>query len=282
MILLIVLVALMVPPGGGSSRSLNTEQLLQLARTDLHKFAETVTAGETTTRGRAAKIVAWYATNLDWTATDYQRRTVDEILARRGGNCDELARVAVATMKALGMEMRTVREINLHVESDQRQKNAEAKVRERGAAMSVFGRRHNDHVWLEIRDEDGSWFPADPSLGVVGEREWVQARLGFGERVTMDPASADMIAPFAIFVFGPDGVVESRTRHYTIDAFDEAHDCALRALPSWKEWIEVIGGLEEKAKGAFQGEFNLHQAEGEIRRAHEVYAKLRAEFQAAR
>jgi hypothetical protein len=278
----IALLALLLSAGGGSPISPTADELLQLARTDLRRFAETVTAGETTTRGRASKIVAWYATNLDWTATDYQRRTVDEILARRGGNCDELARVAVATMKALGIEMRTVREINLHVESDERQTRAEEKVRERGAAMSVFGRRHNDHVWLEIRDEDGSWFPADPSLGVVGEREWVQARLGFGERFTMDPTSADMIAPFAVFAAGPDGLLVSRTRRYVIDAFDETHESALSGLPSWKEWIDVIEGLEEKAKGALQGTFDLHQAEDEIRRAHDMYARLRAEFQAGR
>jgi hypothetical protein len=185
-------------------------------------------------------------------------------------------------MKTLGMEMRTVREINLHLENDERQKRAAEKVRERGAAMSVFGRRHNDHVWLEIRDEDGSWFPADPSLGIVGEQEWVQARLGFGERFSMDPTSADMIAPFAIFVTGPDGVLMSRTRRYVIDAFDETHESALSGLPSWKEWIEVIERLEEKAKRSLQGKFDLHQAENEIRRAHDVYARLRAEFHAGR
>jgi transglutaminase-like putative cysteine protease len=87
----IALLALLLSAGGGSSISPTSDELLQLARTDLRRFAETVTAGETTTRGRASKIVAWYATNLDWTATDYQRRTVDDILARRGGNCDELA-----------------------------------------------------------------------------------------------------------------------------------------------------------------------------------------------
>lgn len=242
-------------PAGGTD---DTDELYDLALGDRGRFAKRVTAGARTDFERAHAVVTWFAEHFDWTATDYQVRTVDEILGRRGGNCNELAQVAQAMMEEIGLPMRRVREINLHVESEARQQTAEQKVAEMGARMSVFGRRHNDHVWIEVQDrETGEWFPADPSLGVVGGEEWLAARLGFGERFTLDPTSADMVAPFALFAEDGDGrLAENRTAHYVIDGFDALYSGRLRRLPAWPDWVRLVDRLDDEALGAFRGEVN--------------------------
>jgi len=68
--------------------------------------------------------------------------------------------------------------------------------------MSVFGRQHNDHRWVEIWDErTDSWVPADPSMGVIGNEAWLKARVWFGERMTIDTSiTNDMLGPISIFV----------------------------------------------------------------------------------
>lgn len=252
-----------------------------LALADRHAFAEQVTAGATSDLERAQTLTTWFARNLDWTATDYLQRTVDEILERRGGNCAELARVTTAMFKELGMRMRSVREINLHVESARRRETARSKIAELGNRASVFGKRHNDHVWIEIQDRaTGQWFPADPSLGVVGEEAWVAARLGFGERFTLDPSSEEMIAPFAIFAWEEGGKVEDRTTHYVVEGFNRLYDGRLSELPAWADWTRLVGELDDQALGAFRGEVNLHDSEDEIDELARVYERLREEWKA--
>ncbi len=252
-----------------------------LALADRHAFAELVTAGATSDLERAQALASWFARNFDWTATDYQQRTVDQILERQGGNCAELARVTTAMFEELGMRMRRVREINLHVESAERRESARAKIAELGNRASVFGKRHNDHVWIEIQDRaTGEWFPADPSLGVVGEEAWIAARLGFGERFTLDPSSEDMIAPFAIFGWEEDGRVEDRTAHYAVEGFDRLYDGRLSELPAWAEWVQLLDELGDKALGAFRGEVNLHDSEAQIDALARTYERLREEWAA--
>ncbi len=253
------------------------EDLYPLALEDLTAFAESVTADSSSELEQAQAIATWFATHFDWTATDYQRRTVEEILERRGGNCAELARVTTATLERLGLRMRRVREINLHVETEERQSSASAKIAEMGNRASVFGRRHNDHVWLEILDtSSGEWFPADPSLGVVGEEAWIAARLGFGERRTLDPSSADMIAPFAIFA--EDGLTVDRSRHYLVEGFDRLYGGRLGRLDAWERWVELIDELGRAARGAFLGEVNLHDYDARIAELAVTYERLRAEY----
>jgi transglutaminase-like putative cysteine protease len=151
---------------GGPETSGSTDELRRLAVTDLDAFARRITEGADGEYEEARAATRWFAENFDWTATDYQQRTLEQIFERGGGNCAELARVTTATLERLGLPMRQVREINLHVESERRQKNAEAKVAEVGPRASVFGRRHNDHVWIEIQDRStGEWFPAERAGG---------------------------------------------------------------------------------------------------------------------
>src|SRR5215510_461653 len=117
---------------------------------NLKVFADSISAGAASDYEKAEKVVRWLAKNFDWKATDYKKRTVEEIIARQGGNCNELAMVTMALLKELNLQMRKIREINIHKESAERRENARQKILEKGNRMSVFGKRHNDHVWIEI------------------------------------------------------------------------------------------------------------------------------------
>lgn len=252
--------------------------LFALLRNNRKAFAERLTSEGANDFEKVHTLVAWLAQNLERKATDYQQRTVQQIIERKGGNCNELAQVTVALLKELGMPMRRVREINIHRESDRRQETAAKMVAEQGNQMSVFGRQHNDHVWIEVYDRvQKKWFPADPSLGVVGEEEWLRARLGFGPRKTLDPTSEDMIAPFAIFVFQPGSEPIDRTQHYVIDGFDRIYHGDLHQLPAWSDWTRLVKFLSQHALAAFQGESNLHEQNDKIAELAKVYQKLKAQ-----
>ena len=205
---------------------------------------------------------------------------MDEILARGGGNCNELARVTQLMLEELDLPMRRVREINIQAASDRRQRNAERKIAELGDQASVFGKRHNDHVWIEVQDRTtGEWFPADPSMGVVGASEWLAARIGFGDRFTLNPISEEMIVPFAVFVEDAEGrVAENRTKHYVIEGFDRLYSGRLRELPSWPEWVRLVDELDDRALGAFRGEINLHDHAPAIDSLAATYEALRAQY----
>ena len=263
------------------SQELSTDSLFQLALADLPAFSRHITAEAETDFGKAKAVVDWYARYFDWTYTDYKKRSVEDILKRRGGNCNELAMVTQASLEALDVKMRRVREANLHVRSDRRQADAEQRVAEVGNKASVFGRQHNDHVWLEVYDQaSGQWAPADPSLGVVGMRSWLSARYGFTRRYSLDPSSEDMIAPFAVFVES-EGEWINRTSHYAIDGFNSLYYGKLAELPSWSQWVEQVEQLDGLALGAFQGNVNLHEHSDEIAALAATYQQLKEEFLAS-
>ncbi|PHN05460.1 DUF4440 domain-containing protein [Flavilitoribacter nigricans] len=254
------------------------DSLYELSLRDLSAFAHQLTSDDEPGLEQAETIVEWFAQHFNWTYTDYQQRTIEEILARKGGNCYELARVSQACLELLEVPIRRIREINLHLPTPRRQVDAEKKVQELGARASVFGHRHNDHVWLEIYDRvSDSWVPADPSLGVVGMRKWLAARYGFGKRYSLDPTSADMIAPFAVFTRDGEEWI-NLTRKYAIDGFNELYYGQLTDLESWPKWTEGVEALEAKALGAFQNKTNLHQHTAGIKVLSEIYQQLKAEF----
>ncbi len=266
--------------GFGQTKQLPVDSLYSLAITDLPAFSQYVASGAKTDYDKAFRVVDWFARHFDWTYTDYKRRTVNEILERKGGNCNELAQVSRASLETLGLKMRRVREINLHVLTERRQNDAETKVKEGGPRMSVFGKQHNDHVWLEIYDSStGEWFPADPSIGVVGKRAWLAARYGFGKRYSLDPSSEDMIAPFAVFAEDKPAWI-NRTADYAIDGFNELYYGQLDRLPSWQKWVDLVNELDDKALGAFNGEVNLHDSKQTIAQLSDTYQTLKNEFQA--
>ena len=261
-------------------QSSRERELYRLARTDLKSFAREVSEGAGSELTQAQMIVTWLAKHFEWKSTDYRQRTVQEIIDRGGGNCNDLALVAVAALKELGVPMRRVHEINVHKLTPERGETAHNMVKEKGVRFSVFGRHHNDHIWIEIHDsKTDEWYPADPSIGIVGTREWLMARAGFGKRFTLDRISEDMIVPFAVFAADEKGAFTiNRTSHYMIEEFGGLYKKKLSDLPSWNKWVRLIDELDEKAGGAFVGTVNLHDYENEIDELANVYSQLREEF----
>lgn len=257
-------------------------ELYALARTNLKAFAQQVSKDATSELGRAQAIVRWLAENFDWKATDYQKRTVQEIIDRGGGNCNELAMVALAAMKELNIRLRRVHEVNIHTNTPRRGETAHAMVKEKGNTYSVFGRHHNDHIWLELYDSNANeWFPADPSSGLVGVTEWMKGRVWFGKRSTLNSITDDMIVPFAIFAADESGrFTVNRTQHYLVDEFDRLYGGKLLALPEWKQWTAMLDLLDDKVAGAFEGSTNLHDYEPQIDSLAVTYERLRAASQA--
>jgi Transglutaminase-like superfamily len=256
------------------------EQLYALARTDLKAFAQLVSKDASSELSRTQAIVHWLTQHFEWKETDYKTRTVQEIIERRGGNCNDLALVALAAMKELHIELRRVHEVHIRSESPQRGERAHTMVKEKGNSYSIFGRRHNDHVWLEVYDSSAhAWFPADPWSGLVGTDEWIKARVWFGKRFSLNPDAEEMIVPFAIFAADADGKFTiNRTQHYLVDEFDRIYSGKLHNLPAWKQWVSMLDLLGDKVQGALSGTTNLQEYESQIDSLAATYEELRTEF----
>src|SRR5262245_9860869 len=252
------------------------DELYALARTDLKAFAQQVSKNAGSELGQAQAIVKWLATSFEWKATDYQKRTVQEIIERKGGNCNELAMVALSAMKELNIKLRRVHEVNLYVNTPDRGVRAHEMVKQKGNTYSIFGRHHNDHVWLELYDSVANdWFPADPSSGLVGVDEWMKGRVWFGKRVTLNPITEEMIVPFAVFAADADGnFTINRTQHYLVDEFDRLYQGKLHRLPEWKQWVALLDLLDDQVAGAFAGKINLHSYEAQIDSLAQIYQNL--------
>lgn len=255
---------------------------------DIDTLARQVAGEEGTAVERTQRLVTWINTKFDWTDTDYQQRTAEQIIARRGGNCAELSRVLARLLRPARVRYRWISEINIHPDSPRRQETAARMVREKGPRLSVFGLRHNDHRWLEIYDDAlRRWVPADPSIGVVGIGPWIQLRMGLQERpVPAVPAVASiteqMIVPFAVIALGEAGQeAEDRSEFYLIEEFNRAYGGRLTSLPAWKDWTRGVRELTPLAAGAFQGSVNLHEHAETIARLAEAYLALRQQAEAA-
>jgi hypothetical protein len=257
------------------------------AALDTKAFAQHIVAGSHDNYSKAKTLLNWLSTHFEWKYTDYKKRTVKEIIVRQGGNCFELASVYMALLKELNLTYRPIAEINIHKLSEERGQTAAQKVKEGGNRMSVFGRQHNDHRWVEIYDENTKeWVPADPTMNLIGFEQWLKARAWFGERHTInDEFSSDMIAPVAIFVVHNDNksqMVENRTLYYMGTQLDALYNNQLSKLPSWNKWINGLETLSAVAKKAFAGEENLHNYNDQIAALAGLYAKLKEEYLAAK
>ena len=246
-------------------------------------FAASISGGSTQNFEKAKNVLFWLSSNFEWTATDYKKRTVKEIIVRKGGNCFELASVYMALLKELDIVYRPMAEINIHVISDTRQQTAQQKVELSGNRMSVFGRQHNDHRWVEIFDETSNqWIPADPTMNIIGFEQWLKARAWFGERHTIaDDVSSNMIAPFAIFVAdvrNSSVMIEDRTQFYMVEQLNALYNNKLSGLPSWKDWVNGLTILSSASKNAFAGRENLHNYSRQIAGLAETYEKLKKEY----
>jgi hypothetical protein len=246
-------------------------------------FAENIVAGVEDNYEKARTLLGWLSNNFDWKATDYKKRTVKEIIVRKGGNCFELASVYMALLKELHIAYRPIAEINIHVLSEQRGKNAAEKVKTDGMKMSVFGKQHNDHRWVEIFNEKtNEWIPADPTMGIIGLDQWLKARAWFGERHTInDSFNKDMVAPFAIYVVDNTNkslMKENRTLYYMVTKLDALYNSQLSKLPSWNKWKEGLQELSVLAKNAFEGNENLHNYNEKINGLAITYQELKKEY----
>jgi hypothetical protein len=141
----------------------------------------------------------------------------------------------------------------------------------------VFGRHHNDHIWLELYDSTANeWFPADPSSGLVGTREWLKGRVVFGKRETINPLTEDMIIPFAIYAADDNGnFTINRTQHYLLDEFDRFYKGKLHSWAIWKQWMAGLDLLDDKVGEAFAGKTNLHNYEAQIDSLALVYEQMK-------
>jgi len=254
------------------------------AQPDIRALGDSV-AGSGSALVRTRRLVHWINDRFEWSATDYQRRTPAEIIARRAGNCAELASVLHLFLDSLGLKNRWVREINVQpAPTPRRQRTAEEMVAKRGNSMSVFGLQHNDHVWLEVwEDSSAAWFPADPAYGVAGLEEWTAARLALQQRPkprvkAVEPIAADMLVPFVVAAGSrrstPD---DDRTTHYLVEGYRRLYGASITALPSWSKWVAAVDSLSPHARAAFAGTENLHQYTAAIAALKATYDALAAE-----
>jgi hypothetical protein len=255
------------------------------AQVDLKALADSV-APTGTTLERTRTLVHWVNDNFSWSFTDYVKRTPQEIVARRAGNCAELASVLRAFLDASGTKSRWVHEINVQPEpTPRRQNDAAAMVAQKGNTSSIFGLQHNDHVWLEVWDDaTKSWFPADAAYGVVGLNEWLPARLAMANRpkprvAAVEPIAADMLVPFVVAAgekkSGP--YTDDRTDTYLIDGFNNLYGGRLATLPSWATWVASVHALSLHGRAAFDGKENLHNYNDDIAKLKQTYEALSRE-----
>ncbi|MFO0984692.1 MAG: transglutaminase-like domain-containing protein [Planctomycetota bacterium] len=247
---------------------------------DLDALAREIVGDAERALEKCERIVAWTNRQLAWTVTDYQSRNVTEIVARKRGNCSEQVLVARALLDRVGVETRRVAEINLQPESERRQNDAAALVKSRGLRCSVFGSRHNDHRWIEVHDAaSGTWIPADPSLGLLGEPAWLRARVSFAPRPTdAILLSRDMIVPIAIYAVddGEQRILEDRTEHYLADGLRSLYP-ALAVRESFARWVALLRELGPRAEGALLGKIDLHESAPTIASLAQAYETLRRE-----
>jgi hypothetical protein len=243
-------------------------------------------AGSGSALARTRRLVYWINDRFEWSATDYERRTPAEIIARRAGNCAELASVLHLFLDSLGMRTRWVREINVQpTPTPRRQRTAEEMVVKRGNSMSVFGLQHNDHVWLEVwEDSSAAWFPADPAYGVAGLEDWSSARLALEHRPkprvkAVEPIAADMLVPFVVAAGNQRNspADDDRTSFYLVEGYRRLYGDPITQLPSWPKWVAAVDLLSPHARAAFAGRENLHQYTAAIADLKSVYDALVAE-----
>jgi len=261
--------------------SLKSYNYTDTAKVNMQKLAADIAGNSTAALDKVKQVIGWTNKNFEWTYTDYRNRSVKEIICRGGGNCNDQAMVVRALLKELKVKTRRISEINIQPESARRQQDAERKITELGNRASVFGYRHNDHVWTEYFDEEKKeWVPADPTLGLVGLENWLKSRIGFEPRV--DHAilpSADMLVPVAVFALNPDGsIAENRSEYYLIQSFNRVYANALEQLAVWKQWRELVEFIQAKCRAAFEGRENLHNYTENISELKKVYALMKNEY----
>ena len=222
----------------------------------IEELSLSIAGSDGSSLARAQRLVAWMNESFEWSYTDYESRTVPQIIERRAGNCSEQSRVLFAMLEPVDVRRRWVKEINIQRRNRPRETTAKRMVEEKGNTASVFGLMHNDHRWLEVYDDaKKEWIPCDPTLGIFGLEEWIAMRVGFGKR----PRDArPMLAPFVVIADEDGGAEVDRTEYYLIEGFDAHFGNELSELPAWEHWVSSVRGLAPLGAAAFAGEVNLH------------------------
>ncbi|MEW5925088.1 MAG: transglutaminase-like domain-containing protein, partial [Candidatus Zixiibacteriota bacterium] len=159
---IIVAALIFILPGFAVSQS-------EEPKVDIKAMSLEIAGTEGSSMIRAGRLIDWMNKNFDYTSTDYKKRTVEEIIENRHGNCAELAKALMALLEASNIPSRWVAEINIQAENEEREVFAKKMVVEKGPQCSVFGLMHNDHRWLEIyNDSLDNWIPMDPTLHTWG------------------------------------------------------------------------------------------------------------------
>lgn len=280
---LFLLASLAVAARGESTHSPGDTRLSYSDTVDIKVFASKIIVGVPDNYEKARTLLGWLGAHFEWKYTDYQKRSVQEIIARKGGNCFELATVYMALLKELNINYRPIAEVNIQQPDEGRGQRAAQMVKESGNQASVYGRQHNDHRWIEVYDDHTKeWVPADPTMNIIGFDQWLKARAWFGKRHTInDQFSSEMIVPFGIFVVSKDDkakMSENRTTYYLVDRLDALYDHKLSHLPSWSKWVSTLQVLSNVAKNAFEGKENLQAYDSQITVLATIYQDLRQEY----
>ena len=268
-----------------NEKSLNIKSIpapRSISLVNIKELAFNIVGNAKTTNEKVTRIIGWANKNLKWVATDYNKRSSEEIISRGGGNCNEEAIVVLDLLNSLGIKAHKMKEINLQPDNERREKDAKRMITFRGNSFSVFGLRHNDHVWIEYYDEEQkNWQPADPTLNLIGFNQWLKARLGFSNRVTHEIIkSQDMIFPFFVSrLLDTNSQYIHKTNYYLIENFDKIYLNKLSKLPSWKKWKKGIKKISEKSQKAFAGKLNLHEYNDELLKLKTIYLNLKKEFE---
>ena len=69
---------------------------------DIDTLARNATGGATTPTEKVKAAVGWSHAHLSWTSTDYQQRTLQQIVERNGGNCNKQALVVRDILERVG------------------------------------------------------------------------------------------------------------------------------------------------------------------------------------
>ncbi len=251
------------------------------AAIDLDALAKTATEGAHTPTEKVAAAVAWTHQHMTWNYTDYKKRTVEQIVEQKGGNCFEQTLVVQDILSRVGVKTRRIREINIQPPSERRRGNAAERVAATGLSASVFGYQHNDHVWIEYFDADlGQWQPADPTTNVIGIAQWEDVRMGFAPRGKADVvALEDMIATIGVLaeVEGQPKTFENRSQYYLVDSFGK-YVRGAKTSSAWPQWTQTITAEQGHIEGAFKGEYNLGQDDdGPIENLRRAYETMKTE-----
>jgi len=230
------------------------------ANLDMTAISAEATGTARSPRDKVEAVIQWTHDHLDWTATDYVTRTPEQIVERGGGNCNDQALVVRALLTPAGVRTRRTREVNIQPLSPSREENSERLMASRGLMASVFGLRHNDHVWIEFEDVVADeWRPADPTINLLDFEQWTTARMGFGARPRHEIIPfADMEFPIGIVALHEDGRFENRSHRYLVQSFGRYVNGAA-ASPQWRHWVDRVQVSGRHVKRAFENHYDLHQ-----------------------